>query len=135
MVASYNKEMHEIDNSKKLSMNNSLNEVFEVLSLGVNYTGIEPMNRQAAKTVSGKLDGGNLTLVQSLFSTVYEGSYSDKIMMLEDTGVTPKHIAHRFYNNIMPDTIWFNRLNLKVRKDIAFIAVNCNLYIEERTLQ
>lgn len=92
VVASYNKEMHEIDNSKKLSMNNSLNEVFEALSHGVNYTGIEPMNRQAAKTVSGKLDGGNLTLVQSLFSTVYEGSYSDKIMMLEDTGVTPKQL-------------------------------------------
>ncbi|OAD97999.1 LD-carboxypeptidase [Pantoea sp. OXWO6B1] len=92
VVASYNKEMHEIDNSKKLSMNNSLNEVFEALSHGVNYTGIEPMNRQAANTVRGELDGGNLTLVQSLFSTVYEGSYSDKIMMLEDTGVTPKQL-------------------------------------------
>ncbi|KML18881.1 peptidase U61 [Leclercia adecarboxylata] len=92
VVASYNKEMHEIDNSKKLSMNNSLNEVFEALSHGINYTGIEPMNRQAVKTVRGKLDGGNLTLVQSLFSTVYEGSYSDKIMMMEDTGVTAKQL-------------------------------------------
>ncbi|MBT0723456.1 LD-carboxypeptidase [Rosenbergiella sp. S61] len=92
VLASYNKEMHEINNSKKLSMNNSLNEVFEALSHGINYTGIEPMNRKAVKTVSGKLDGGNLTLVQSLFSTVYEGSYSDKIMMLEDTGVTAKQL-------------------------------------------
>lgn len=92
VLASYNKEMYEIDNSRTLSMNNSLNEVFEALSHGVNYTGIEPMNRQAVKTVSGKLDGGNLTLVQSLFSTRYEGSYSDKIMMLEDTGVTAKQL-------------------------------------------
>ncbi|MGL4891747.1 MAG: LD-carboxypeptidase, partial [Aeromonas veronii] len=92
VVASYNKEIHEIDKNRTLSMNNSLNEVFEALSHGVNYAGIEPMNRQAVKTVNGKLDGGNLTLVQSLFSTLYEGSYSDKIMMLEDTGVTAKQL-------------------------------------------
>lgn len=92
VVASYNKDIHEIDKSKTLSMNNSLNEVFETLSHGVNYTGIEPMNRQAVKTARGNLDGGNLTLVQSLFSTPYEGSYSDKIMMLEDTGVTAKQL-------------------------------------------
>jgi len=41
--------MHEIDNSKKIGMNNSLNEIFEAIYRGINYTGIEPMNRQAAK--------------------------------------------------------------------------------------
>ncbi|WP_264644027.1 LD-carboxypeptidase [Candidatus Symbiopectobacterium sp. NZEC127] len=92
VLASFNKEMHEIDSNKTLNMNNSLNEAFEALSHGVNYPGIEPMNRQAVRTVSGKLDGGNLTLVQSLFSTLYEGTYSDKIMMLEDTGVTAKQL-------------------------------------------
>ncbi|AIJ07043.1 hypothetical protein O0544_14290 [Edwardsiella anguillarum] len=92
VLASYNKEMHEIDKSKKISMNSSLNEVFDTLSHGINYTGIEPMNSQAVKIVSGKLDGGNLTLVQSLFSTIYEGNYSDKIVILEDTGVTAKQL-------------------------------------------
>ncbi|WP_416045153.1 LD-carboxypeptidase [Edwardsiella ictaluri] len=92
VLASSNKEMHDIDKSKKASMNNSLSEVFETLSHGSHYTGIEPMNSQAVKKVSGKLDGGNMTLVQSLFSTIYEGSYSDKIMMLEDIGVTEKQL-------------------------------------------
>jgi muramoyltetrapeptide carboxypeptidase len=93
VMASYNKEINEIDKSKPLNMNSSLNEVFEALSHGVNYTGIEPINRLAVvKTVSGQLDGGNLTLVQSLFSTVYEGGYSDTIRIVEDTGVTAKQL-------------------------------------------
>lgn len=92
VVASYNKEMHMLDKNKTLNMNNSLNEVFEILSHGVNYVGIEPMNRQAVNTARGKLDGGNLTLMQSLFSTMYESGYSDKIMMFEDTGVTAKQL-------------------------------------------
>lgn len=92
VLASYSMEMHEIDKKKTLNMNSSLNEIFQTLSHGITYTGIKPMNRQAIKIVSGKLDGGNLTLVQSLFSTSYESSYSDKIMMLEDTGVTAKQL-------------------------------------------
>lgn len=92
VIASYNKEMDAIDSKKMLSMHSSLNEVFRTLSHGVTYTGIEPMNTQAVKTVSGKLNGGNLTLVQSLFSTIYESSYSGKIMMLEDIGVTAKQL-------------------------------------------
>ncbi len=92
VLASYNMEMHEIDKKKTLNMDNSLNEVFQTLSHGITYTGIESMNRQAIKIVSGKLDGGNLTLVQSLFSTSYESSYSEKVMMLEDTGVTAKQL-------------------------------------------
>ncbi|MGL5392269.1 MAG: LD-carboxypeptidase [Shewanella sp.] len=113
-VASYNKEMHEIDKNRTLSMNNSLNEVFEAMSHGVNYSGIEPMNHQAVNPVRGKLDGGNLTLVQSLFSTLYEGSYADNIMMLEDTGVTTKQLdrtLHQiaFSNKFYPRAIIFGQ--------------------------
>lgn len=92
VLASYNKEIHVIDNNKQISMNNSINDIFKALSEGINYTGVEKMNAYAGKSVSGKLDGGNLTLVQSLFSTVYEGKYSDKIMLLEDTGVTARQL-------------------------------------------
>lgn len=114
VLASYNKEMHEIDKSKTISMKNSLNEVFEAVSHGVNYDGVEPMNRQAEKTVSGKLDGGNLTLVQSLFSTIYEGSYSDKIILLEDTGVTAKQLDRalhqiEFNNKFHPRAVIFGQ--------------------------
>ncbi|OFC62577.1 LD-carboxypeptidase [Candidatus Erwinia dacicola] len=92
VVAAYNKDTNEIDKNKTLNLNSSLNEVFVTLSHGVNYSGVEPLNPQAIKTVTGKLDGGNLTLVQSLFSTKYEGAYMDKIMILEDTGVTAKQL-------------------------------------------
>ncbi len=86
VVAAYNRDMNEIDKNKTLNLNSSLNEVFATLSHGVDYSGVEPLNPQAVTTVTGKLDGGNLTLVRSLFSTKYEGTYTDKIMMLEDTG-------------------------------------------------
>lgn len=92
VVAAYNKDINKIDKNKTLNLNSSLNEVFATLSHGVDYSGVEPLNPQAVKMVTGKLDGGNLTLVQSLFSTKYEGTYSDKIMMLEDTGVTVKQL-------------------------------------------
>ncbi|MEI2606922.1 LD-carboxypeptidase [Erwinia aphidicola] len=92
VVAAYNKNIHEIDKNKTLNLESSLNEVFDTLSHGVDYSGVEPLNPEAVKTVTGKLDGGNLTLVQSLFSTKYEGTYTDKIMMLEDTGVTAKQL-------------------------------------------
>lgn len=92
VVAAYNKEMNEIDKNKKLNLNSSLSEVFDTLSHGVHYSGVESLNPQAVKAVSGKLDGGNLTLVQSLFSTKYEDTYTNKIMMLEDTGVTAKQL-------------------------------------------
>ncbi len=84
--------MNEIDKNKTLNLNSSLNEVFATLSHGVDYSGVEPLNPQAVTTVTGKLDGGNLTLVRSLFSTKYEGTYTDKIMMLEDTGGTAKQL-------------------------------------------
>lgn len=92
VVAAYNRDMNEIDKNKTLNLNSSLNEVFATLSYGVDYSGVEPLNPQAVKTVTGKLDGGNLTLVQSLFSTKYEGTYTNKIIMLEDTGVTAKQL-------------------------------------------
>ncbi|WP_252402377.1 LD-carboxypeptidase [Escherichia coli] len=92
VVAAYNKDMNGIDKNNTLNLNSSLDEVFAALSHGTNYSGIEPLNAQAVKTITGKLDGGNLTLVQSLFSTKYEDTYTDKIMMLEDTGVTPKQL-------------------------------------------
>ncbi len=92
VVAAYNRNMNQIDKNKTLNLNSSLNEVFATLSHGVDYSGVEPLNPQAVKTFTGKLDGGNLTLVQSLFSTKYEGIYTDKIMMLEDTGVTAKQL-------------------------------------------
>lgn len=92
VVAAYNKEMNETNKNITLNLNSSLNDVFEALSDGVNYSGIEPLNAQAIRTITGKLDGGNLTLIQSLFSTKYEGTYTDKIMMLEDTGVTARQL-------------------------------------------
>lgn len=97
VVASYNKDIHEFDKNKTLNMNNSVTEVFESLFSGIKYAGFEPMNLQSKKKVSGYLDGGNLTLVKSFFSTVYERSYLDKILILEDTGVTPRQLDRHLH--------------------------------------
>lgn len=92
VLAIYNREMYNANHNLTLSKNNSINEVFKTLSQGVTYSGIEPMNPQAVTEVRGKLDGGNLTLVQSLFTTPYESDYSDKVVLLEDTEVSAKQL-------------------------------------------
>ena len=92
VLASYNKEMYALNSEEKISMASSINQAFDTLQTGVSYNNIEPLNRAAAKGVNGILRGGNLTLVQSLFSTRYENSYADNVMILEDTGVTYKQL-------------------------------------------
>jgi len=52
VVAAYNKNINQIDKNKTLNLKSSLNEVFDTLSHGVDYSGVEPLNPEAVKTVT-----------------------------------------------------------------------------------
>ncbi|CAK8737279.1 hypothetical protein SODG_001002 [Sodalis praecaptivus] len=73
-------------------MNTGLRQTFDAITHRVSYPGIQPLNTPARSGVSGVLMGGNLTLLQSLFSTRYEKYLRDEILLLEDTGVTYKQL-------------------------------------------
>ncbi|OVZ76998.1 LD-carboxypeptidase [Yersinia kristensenii] len=114
VLASYNKEMYELNKVEEISKYSSINEIFQTISGGVTYSGIEPMNLRAFEGGRGILNGGNLTLVQSLFSTRYEKKYSNKIMLLEDINVTYKQLDRMLHQleyskNFRPKAVIFGQ--------------------------
>jgi muramoyltetrapeptide carboxypeptidase len=94
IVAALNKDINNNhkENKVTMNMNNGVAGVFEAIKKGVAYDGLIPLNEQAKKGVSGMLYGGNLTLVQSLFSTEYEKHLPDEILAIEDTGVSYRQL-------------------------------------------
>lgn len=75
------------------NQNDVVNEIFSTMQNGVHYQGLLPLNRTAKQHFyEGTLTGGNLTLVQTLFSTQYERSWDNKILLLEDISVTYKQL-------------------------------------------
>ncbi|ACQ67526.1 LD-carboxypeptidase [Candidatus Williamhamiltonella defendens] len=90
VFASSNKNLyvtHDQEKSKMnmMGMNTDVKTIFSATKNGVEYNGIIPLNDLAMKNISGKLFGGNLTLIKSLFSTKYEKSNSHDIIIMEDT--------------------------------------------------
>jgi muramoyltetrapeptide carboxypeptidase len=92
VVAAYNQEMYAANKEGKTNMRSSVEEVFDAMARGVNYGGLIPLNQQAEKGVSGILTGGNLTLVQSFFSTEYEKYLPDEILAIEDVGTSYRQL-------------------------------------------
>jgi len=92
IIAASNKDMYAVNKENKMNMNNGVDDVFNAIKKGINYDGLIPLNNQAKKGVSGILNGGNLTLVQSFFSTEYEKHPPDEILAIEDVGVTYRQL-------------------------------------------
>lgn len=97
ILANYNKDMYKDDTQVRLSMNNGFDQVSDVIKNGLSYDGLIPLNVQAKSGVSGFLGGGNLTLLQSFFSTKYEKYSSNQILLMEDTGVTYKQLDRNLH--------------------------------------
>lgn len=92
IVAASNKDIYQLQGDKGLNMNTGFRQTVDAITQGVTYPGILPLNTAAKAGATGVLMGGNLTLLQSLFSTRYEKYLRDEIVLLEDTGVTYKQI-------------------------------------------
>lgn len=60
---------------------------------GVSYNKVLPLNDLAKSiSVSGQLIGGNHTLVSATFGTHYQPDFSNKVLLLEDIGVTYRQL-------------------------------------------
>ncbi|PQJ67059.1 LD-carboxypeptidase [Photobacterium angustum] len=60
---------------------------------GVSYNNVLPLNDLAkSASVSGQLIGGNHTLVSATFGTNYQPDFSNKVLLLEDIGVTYRQL-------------------------------------------
>lgn len=114
ILASFNREMYEVDKSESISMYSSIQQIFRTIANGMTYTGVEPLNAPARAGGQGTLSGGNLTLIQSLFSTRYEKSYADKVMLMEDTGASYKQLDRTLHQleykkNFNPKAVIFGQ--------------------------
>ncbi|NYZ69769.1 LD-carboxypeptidase [Endozoicomonas sp. SM1973] len=98
VVASYNKDNKD-KNEKKIQVNDlePIPLVEQILSKGVFYQNVIPLNTLAKKGANGELRGGNFTLVSSLFSTIYEPNLSGKILLLEDIGTSFRQLDRRLH--------------------------------------
>ncbi|PSV06032.1 LD-carboxypeptidase [Photobacterium kishitanii] len=67
-----------------------LPDITALMTRGVVYDNVLPLNAlaQQAASISGTLIGGNHTLVAATFGTHYQADFEDKILILEDIGVT-----------------------------------------------
>lgn len=114
IVAANNKDIYQRQGEKGINMNTGLRQTFDAITHGVSYPGILPLNTPARAGVSGVLMGGNLTLLQSLFSTRYEKYLRDEILLLEDTSVTYKQLDRalhqlQYKEDFTPNAIIFGQ--------------------------
>ncbi|SPL70171.1 Murein tetrapeptide carboxypeptidase [Acinetobacter stercoris] len=71
----------------------AIEQIFSSINNGIKYQGLLPLNQSAhVSQLNGRLTGGNLTLVQTLFSTTYEKNWNNKVLLLEDVNVTYKQL-------------------------------------------
>ncbi|MES2998644.1 MAG: LD-carboxypeptidase [Pseudomonadota bacterium] len=118
VVASFNKEMAATDTStnKKITINDreDIPSIKNILTDGVHYKNLIPLNKLALQKTHGILVGGNFTLIQAFFSTLYACDFSNKILILEDTGVSfrqlDRSLHQLLYNkNFNPKAIIFGQ--------------------------
>ncbi|MDE1463123.1 LD-carboxypeptidase [Spartinivicinus poritis] len=89
VVASYNKNNKDKDDkTPRVNDLEPLPSVEQIMTKGVSYQNVLPLNALAKKGIAGELRGGNFTLVSSLFSTIYEPDLSGKVLLLEDIGTS-----------------------------------------------
>ncbi|MCG3865509.1 MULTISPECIES: LD-carboxypeptidase [unclassified Photobacterium] len=64
-----------------------------LINEGVSYNNVLPLNDLAkSASVTGLLIGGNHTLVSATFGTHYQPDFSNKVLLLEDIGVTYRQL-------------------------------------------
>lgn len=90
VVAAYNKNAYNLHKTEKIKTNDleKIPNITEIINNGISYDKLMPMNEMAYDGIDGNIVGGNMTLVYSYFSTVYQQDISTKILLLEDTSIS-----------------------------------------------
>ncbi|MCD9473799.1 LD-carboxypeptidase [Photobacterium phosphoreum] len=88
------RSIHGVNANNHLEMDSAnqqpLPDIAALIAEGITYNNVLPLNVLAQQTasVSGMLIGGNHTLVAATFGTHYQPDFENKILLLEDIGVT-----------------------------------------------
>ena len=90
VVAAYNKSAYDLQNIVKTRINDleKIPNVSKIINSGVVYNNLMPLNKIAYNGITGSIIGGNMTLIYSYFSTIYQADISEKILFIEDTGLS-----------------------------------------------
>lgn len=115
VVAAYNKEMSKPD-SEKITINDreSIPSIKNLMTQGVHYQHLIPLNQFALLPVQGTLLGGNFTIIQAFFSTRYEHDFTNDLLILEDTGISFRQLDRSLHQllyktNFKPKAIVFGQ--------------------------
>ncbi|PSV50882.1 LD-carboxypeptidase [Photobacterium sp. GB-1] len=89
--------VHAVNASTNQATNNGneqpIPDLKTLINDGVSYNNVLPLNDLAkSASVSGQLIGGNHTLVSATFGTHYQPDFSNKVLLLEDIGVTYRQL-------------------------------------------
>lgn len=122
VLATFNKEMHAVT-AYDPNSESSIEDVFRIMREGNIYKGLMLLNKVPCHGINGKLVGGNLTLFQSLFSTLFEKHQLSDIPILEDINLTHRQLD-RILNQIagkrdfQPEAMIFGQF-YKIKADDA----------------
>ena len=115
VTALYNRETAKFYSSP-IGLNDQENipSINNLLVKGVYYKQLIPLNPFALMPTQGVLLGGNLTLLQTFFSTRYEHDFGNNIVILEDTGVSFRQLDRSLHQllykpNFKPKAIIFGQ--------------------------
>ena len=102
VLAGINSNVYKEKGNKKEGVNykQSIPNIDVIKEKGITYDNFIPLNSVAKKGVKGEFVGGNATLVFSFLGTKYEQDISNKIIFLEDTGISFRHLD-RFLHQIL----------------------------------
>ncbi|EET18548.1 peptidase [Francisella tularensis subsp. tularensis MA00-2987] len=117
VVAAYNKNAYSSQKIGKIRINDleRIPNITEIINNGISYDKLMPMNKMAYNGIDGSIVGGNMTLIYSYFSTVYQQDISTKILFLEDTGISFRQLDRSLHQllylpeNKKPEAIIFGQ--------------------------
>lgn len=117
VVAAYNKNAYSSQKVEKIRINDleGIPNIKKIINDGISYDKLMPMNKMAYNGIDGNIVGGNMTLVYSYFSTIYQQNISTKILFLEDTNISFRQLDRSLHQllylpeNEKPEAIIFGQ--------------------------
>ena len=94
VLAGINSSVYKEEGNDKDGVNykQPIPDIDAIREKGITYDNFTPLNTLAKKGIKGEIVGGNATLVFSFLGTKYEQDVSNKILFLEDTGLSFRHL-------------------------------------------
>ena len=99
-VAVYSSQLDPDTNRPSINDLEPIPDIHKLFAEGIYYDRLLPLNRFSSAGMQGKLLGGNLELMRSTFGTDYTPNFEDKIIFLEDIGISYRQLD-RMLNQLL----------------------------------